>query len=50
MSTQNKSKNAMQYLFSVSTALATVRIGKPTEYFSYLSMFCIRSEAEVWKE
>ena len=45
MSTQNKSKNLMQYLFSASTALATVRIVKPTEYFLYLSTLCVRSEA-----
>jgi hypothetical protein len=35
----------MQYLTSALIALATVRIGKATQYFSYLSTFYIRSGA-----
>ena len=42
----------MRYLFSASTALATVCIGKPTEYFRIYRNSASGQEhvAEAWKE
>jgi hypothetical protein len=42
----------MQYLFSASIALATVRIGKPTEHFRIYRCSASGHEqvGEAWKE